>query len=338
MDAGFRIGIELEILLTHRKKAKDEFPDLEAFANHLIAHFHSARRPYPRVHNDVDGIYEGSEISAEWSLTDDVTIKPDTDDQWSLELVSPILQYHERSPWRDEVRHMFRALSLVCDVEANQSCGVHVHISPPKNSAWSLDTLKSICRSIFYFERAILAIVPDHRRSNAYTASNRCDNSRLKGKSVRECLSILDRCENHVEIVDLMNDNGRRYFAWNFTNLYYGGKATLEFRQAPGASDETACLPWVEFVASFVNSSKMMSSDRNISRFSRDVQGLRRILTSFGVSGSNRGILESLFRGKSGYINPSPVRALVTAEQETLKAKEDEGNAKNLVMKKLQSM
>lgn len=118
-----------------------------------------------------------------------------------------------------------------------------------------------------------------------------------------------------------MNDNGRRYFAWNFTNLYYGGKATLEFRQAPGASDETACLPWVEFVASFVNSSKMMSSDRNISRFSRDVQGLRRFLTSFGVSGSNRGILESLFRGKSGYINPSPVRALVTAEQETLKAK-----------------
>lgn len=81
MDAGFRIGIELEILLTHRKKAKDEFPDLEAFANHLIAHFHAARRPYPRVHNDVDGIYEGSEISAEWSLTDDVTIKPDTDDQ-----------------------------------------------------------------------------------------------------------------------------------------------------------------------------------------------------------------------------------------------------------------
>ncbi|KAJ6138445.1 amidoligase enzyme-domain-containing protein [Penicillium samsonianum] len=318
MDAGFRIGIELEILLTHRKKAKDEFPDLEAFANHLIAHFHAARRPYPRVHNDVDGIYEGSEISAEWSLTDDVTIKPDTDDQyqgrWSSCLPS------------------FNTMREVYGVMKFATCS-ELSLCP-----WSLDTLKSICRSIFYFEGAILAIVPDHRRSNAYTASNRCDNSRLKGKSVRECLSILDGCENHVEIVDLMNDNGRRYFAWNFTNLYYGGKATLEFRQAPGASDETACLPWVEFVASFVNSSKMMSSDRNISRFSRDVQGLRRFLTSFGVSGSNRGILESLFRGKSGYINPSPVRALVTAEQETLKAKEDEGNAKNLVMKKLQSM
>ena len=81
MDAGFRISIELEILITHRKKATDEFEDLEAFAQDLVAHFSAACRPSPRVHNDVDGTYEGSDMSDEWSLTDDVTIRPDNNRQ-----------------------------------------------------------------------------------------------------------------------------------------------------------------------------------------------------------------------------------------------------------------
>lgn len=74
MEAGMRIGIELELLLQHRTKAKSEFTDLESFADYLVQHFHASRKPHPRIHNDIDGLYDGLEDSTEWSLTDDVTI------------------------------------------------------------------------------------------------------------------------------------------------------------------------------------------------------------------------------------------------------------------------
>ncbi|KAJ5941793.1 hypothetical protein N7516_001961 [Penicillium verrucosum] len=145
-------------------------------------------------------------------------------------------------------------------------------------------------------------------------ASNYCDNARLKGKSFRRCLALIERCINHVEIADLLNDGGRRYFAWNLSNLYYGGKTTIEFRQAPASKDEKSCLPWVEFVASFIHSSKMSASDAMFPRFTRDVQGLKKVLTSFELSGVNRGILESLFYRKSGAIEPRPMRELTVSE------------------------
>lgn len=107
--------------------------------------------------------------------------------------------------------------------------------------------------------KASLEIVPDHRRSNEYAASNWFDNSRPKEK-----VSILGQCGNHVETVDLMNDNGRGYFSWNW-------------RGHPRISPVSR--------TSVANSSKMMSSDRNIfhllpslvsslaSSLSHDVQG-----------------------------------------------------------------
>lgn len=212
-----------------------------------------------------------------------------------------------------------------------------MHISPPASTSWDLDSLKSICRSIFYFEGAINAILPAHRRNNEYAASNRCENSRLREKDLGECLRTLDDCQNNVDIADLMNDNGKRYFTWNFTNLYYGGKSTVEFRQAPGVSDESACLPWIEFVVLFINSSQRMSDLQQLSRFSRNVRGLLGFLMAFDISGSDHAVLRKLFRGKSGSINPTPAKTLTTEERETFQAKEREANARNLIMKKLQS-
>ncbi|KAJ5263717.1 amidoligase enzyme-domain-containing protein [Penicillium angulare] len=340
MNTSFRIGIELEVLLSHRRKTTEEFEDLEAFANTLVTdleafHSRTSRRPRPRVHNDVNGVYEGDEEN-EWSLTDDVTIKPDDNDQWPLELVSPILSYNKQGDWRDDVRELLRSVRKICRIESNSSCGLHVHISPPDGTSWDLDSLKSICRSIFYFEGAINAILPANRRNNEYAASNLCENSRLRGNDLGKCLRTIDDCQNNVDIADLMNDNGKRYFAWNFTNLYYGGKSTVEFRQAPEVSDESECLPWIEFVVLFINSSQRMSDHQQLSRFSRNVRGLLDFLMESDISGSDHAALHKLFRGKSGSIDPAPAKTLTTEERETFRAKESEARARNLIMKKLQ--
>lgn len=74
MAVGLRIGIELEILLTHRRRVIDDFIDLGFLTHYLIFHLSAARHPRPRVHYDVDGSYENS-IWVLSGLLDDVTIK-----------------------------------------------------------------------------------------------------------------------------------------------------------------------------------------------------------------------------------------------------------------------
>lgn len=56
----------------------------------------------------------------------------------------------------------------------------------------------------------------------------------------------------------------------------------------------------------FCLSSKMSASDTTFPRFSRDVQGLKKFLISFELSGINCGILEPLFHRKSGANTPVP--------------------------------
>lgn len=165
----------------------DDFTDLEFLTHYLISHYSAARHPRPRVHNDVDGIYEGS-VWALSGLSDDVTIK-----RQQLSMYVPML--------------------------------------------------------IYILQSAIEATVPEYRWSNEYTANNWCDNPLPKGKDVRECLSILDQCQNNVEIANMMNSDSKGYFAWNFTNIYHSSKPTVEVCQATGASNKITCLPWVEFVA-----------------------------------------------------------------------------------------
>lgn len=74
-------------------------------------------------------------------------------------------------------------------------------------------TLKSLAKSILYFDRAIEALVPLERRENHYTAHNKEDNSLLQRKSMTTCIKILDRCNSPGDIADTMNDGGDRYLA-----------------------------------------------------------------------------------------------------------------------------
>lgn len=138
-------------------------------------------------------------------------------------------------------------MRTMCRIEINLSCSLHGYIPPSAGTQWDIGSLQCICRGIPYFEGDINALLPASRRNNEYAASNIHANSRLSRMDFGACLASIENCENNVEIAELMNDNGRRYYSWNFTNRYYGGKSTVEFRQAPGVSTESDCLRWIEF-------------------------------------------------------------------------------------------
>lgn len=221
---------------------------------------------------------------------------------------------------------------MICTVHINESCGLHIHISSPPQSRgkWSIQTLRSVCRSILYFNEAIEALVPAERRSNIYSANNHHENTLLKGRTMKTSIDMVNRCRDPTGIADLMNDGGERYFSWNFVNLYYGGKATVEFRQVPAAADEKSSIPWIELVASFMNSSKLTSPYGELLRYNRDVNGLWKFLTRHELPGFKPTLMASIFKGKSGSILPKPVRDLTGQELEKMRKEMD----RNVMMKK----
>lgn len=133
---------------------------------------------------------------------------------------------------------------------------------------------------------------------------------------MEEWLQELNKCENKQEIAYLMNDDGRRNFAWNFTNLF-SRKCTIEFRQAPGTREAFKCYLWVEFVLHFINSSQHLTTYEELLRYPRNTSGLLVFLTAFDLPGSNLRSLRQLFRGKRDYIKPVAIREFTETELES---------------------
>lgn len=113
---------------------------------------------------------------------------------------------------------------------------------------------KSICRSIVYIDEAIEVLVPEHRRGHPYARSFSADHPLFKTKTWQECFAMIEKCTIPVEVADLMNYESERNYAWNFRNLIYGGKMTIEFRRGPGVTCAEDCLAWTELVVAFTQS------------------------------------------------------------------------------------
>ncbi|KAJ5814859.1 hypothetical protein N7474_006636 [Penicillium riverlandense] len=160
-------------------------------------------------------------------------------------------------------------------------------------------------------------------------------NSRLRNRKMEKCFELVDRCNHQAEIADLTNDGGNRRFAWNFTNLYHGGKSTVEFRQAPPAAEPTMCLAWAEFVVAFVHAAKELRGVSSLKRYTRDAHGLKRFLTHHAPPGFTARNLKNLFVGKFGHRVPRPLPTLTTGQRDVLERKDAEARRKDLVMKKL---
>lgn len=140
---------------------------------------------------------------------------------------------YDDEDWKGEIEELFRSINFICVTDSNQSCSTHIHISPGLGIEWELENLKRLCRAIIWFELAFEVLVPRGRRQNEYAKSNRYDNPRLQGKMTTECMALINACDSNPAIATLMNNDGDRYMGWNFLNLYYGGKHSVEIPQGP---------------------------------------------------------------------------------------------------------
>ncbi|MCJ1387899.1 hypothetical protein MMC18_000742 [Xylographa bjoerkii] len=316
--ARFRIGIEVELLLSSKKTSGNNEPGLDkaTFAAGLTTSYNKKTEPpLPRMALNLQGKIQAQPRS-EWNLVDDSAVTPDKErsNQYALEIVSPILEYGTEFQWSRAVTHLWDCIATDCVIETNDTCATHVHLSPLNGTPWDIESLKSICRSIIHFEGAFEVLVPPGRRGNRFSQNNRLGSPSLIERSDQECYRKIGDCPDIATLISVMQPRTsassgyqlRKYRAWNFLNLFPAYPGTIEFRQGPGVIDSSGCLAWVELVVSFVQAATQRGSVKSLQGYARTVEGLKTFIDAASVPGLNQPkLLTSIFENKSGYLEPT---------------------------------
>ncbi|KAJ5333367.1 putative amidoligase enzyme [Penicillium brevicompactum] len=290
MYSRYRVGIEIEFILKPINFAFDPLGKVRAVVAQIISECNPHLRPTAQLRNKVDKPCRRPEF---WSLKTDNSVVSYEWNTLPLELVSPVLTYDETNAWRDDLHEIFRVLKTVCEIKVNPSCGVHIHISRI-GEPWKLETLKELSRNAMYFEKVIDSLLPRHRVGNELLQSSRYHSLPLEGRSMLDCVFLVNDCVSVPHLVELMNFQGSRYFAWNLTNMLDTGRQTVEFRQPPGMDTAEAVLQWVEFVVLFLHAAKRSTTLSILCNTACSLAGLRWFLSIYKPVGYDSRAVDEL--------------------------------------------
>jgi Putative amidoligase enzyme len=227
-------------------------------------------------------------------------------------------------------------------IDANNSCGTHVHLS--LSGGYTLQNLKQIAQTIIHFEPALEALLPENRRGNEYSKSNWLDNRNFGYKkwSRAESIELIDQCSSMRDLVLLMNPNHDKMFGWNFLYLLQDNKGTVEFRRGAASTSVTDVFMWIELAMSFTQAALRIGLPQNLRKVPRTIGGLRWFIEKAGllkaVSGMNDPrYLDRLFAGKhsDATISPRPLGELSTEKKKKLMKKKEEDKNKNVMQSKM---
>jgi hypothetical protein len=247
-------GIEFELSCT-----VGTWSNNTAYRLQTLAHV-SVRNLYDRQLRDpmyLLGVADTERYTDEWRIERDESIRksPDYPNSIRFEFISPIL---EGETGLDECHRVLDVLNDVTAQLLNKSMGMHLHVGIEDPS---LGDLKNFCFNVIKYEDAIDTFMAPTRRENRYCKSNKkalLQSAQIttNNGSYQEIFNKIEACRTKVELFDLMNPNGRRYYKVNLQNLKTGKRPTVEFRQHAATSDyRKAVEPWVRFCKAFVHNS-----------------------------------------------------------------------------------
>lgn len=207
-------------------------------------------------------------------------------------------RYH--APWVTSIKTLFEVLENETTVLVNDECALQVSVSANDSYGWdSLDQVKSLSKSILYFERAIRPFLPQHRRDNDYakwigsptqvTSTTTHMNPQFQGASdIESRIALVDACITVKDLVMLMNNRHKRW-AWNFTGLQANPRSKLihgrvEFRSPPGVDNWSECVSWIHFTVEFIHAAISTNATNatmhRLGEFESDWEGLMKFLDS----------------------------------------------------------
>ena len=139
---------------------------------------------------------------------------------------------------------------------------MHAHVSPGHSTPFDLNQLKRSLKSVIYYDRALIKIMPAERKQNEYCMPNtyRIPKWRALYDVVpqRAWGYVFDKCDkgNHIASIILEQELGKdasRYCFWNFQNLTDPG--TVEFRGPPAVQHSAQAIHWLAVALGFVSNS-----------------------------------------------------------------------------------
>lgn len=226
-----------------------------------------------------------------------------------LEFASPIFEYSvmlssdqvfdERHvfPWIESIKKLFDVLEKDTIVLVDDECALQVSVSANDHYGWdNLDQVKSLAKSILYFESAIRSFLPQYRRNNDYakwngspthvTSTTTRMNVQFQNTSgVESRIALVDACTTVHGFIELIN-NGTKRWSWNFTNLEADAHSEsihgrVEFRSPPGVDNWRECAAWIHSALEFVHASiSVKATMHRLGAFERDCEGLVKFLDS----------------------------------------------------------
>jgi Putative amidoligase enzyme len=228
-----------------------------------------------------------------------------------IELASPVFTAITDSPWRQDMKAMWRFIENNYHIEAPNTCATHIHVSV--RPVFELEEVKRIAQAVIHFEPAIEALVPQHRRGNKFVQSHWLDSPNLapKGRSRAASIAYIERQVDQNAVIAAMQFPSDGDYCWNFESLNDLDKGTIEFRKPPAVKTVDEVLAWAEFVMAFIQASIACEKPTQFMEFPPTAGGLKQFLTR--LSGKVPGVSERermwrLWRGVPGdsWLEPVP--------------------------------
>ncbi|GAM34673.1 hypothetical protein TCE0_015r02396 [Talaromyces pinophilus] len=330
----YQFGVELEVFLVLKSFCQNVAEDgtmkdnFEERADHIVRLYNNALSPqgeadrnYPRMvrltpSQSSSVIVSHSrrwEFANPWQIKDEPTLYMYGIDQsggWPVEFASPIFDYQlmmgdhiirgpcrHICPWVTSIKKFFEILQDQAIVLKNDKCALQVSVSANDRYGWdSLDQVKSLSKSILYFERAIRSFLPQYRQDNDYakwngsrtqvTSTTTYMNPQFPSVSnIESRIALVDACATVEDLVRLMNNRHKRW-SWNFTELQKNPNSNfiygrVEFRSPPGVDNWSECVAWIHFTVEFLHAAISTNATMHrFGQFSRDLTGLIKFLDS----------------------------------------------------------
>jgi hypothetical protein len=174
-----------------------------------------------------------------------------------MESVSPILDSSTR--WDLDIQAFWRVLREMFEVEKSD-CGTHIHIAP-MGRRYTLKEAKTIAFACCYYERYIISCLPEERRDHDYCRRNTRVATKMgqlyearTSKALVQIASDLNTLSMFEDLVTYMqgSTHGDRRVLWNFHNLCYGSKGTIEFRGGRHLRGPIRSVAWITFAQVFI--------------------------------------------------------------------------------------
>lgn len=171
-----------------------------------------------------------------------------------MESVSPILD--SSTSWETKIEKFWRVLRKMFEVEKS-NCGTHIHIAPIGRN-YTLKEAKTIAFACCYYERYIISCLPEERRNHEYCRRNTQVATKMgqlyearTSRSLVQIASDLNTLSRFEDLITYMQGDNRRVL-WNFHNLCYNSKGTIEFRGGRHLRGPIRSMAWITFAQVFV--------------------------------------------------------------------------------------